>query len=155
MKNAVIWDVAPCRHSINKRFGRTHRLLFQGRRLQTAATCSSWSFTRGFFLYIFFYPEDGVDTFLRNVVLYYVYTAQHSRKQHSWVDHTRLPIPNLTTIKKLFVTTEAPGGCIVLEGMTVVCSYFFVQGKIHRVIFDKKCININIWPALCGIRAMN
>jgi hypothetical protein len=41
MKNVVFWDVALCR---------------------SADICSSWFPARGFF-----YPEDGDDTFLRNV----------------------------------------------------------------------------------------
>jgi hypothetical protein len=48
MKNAVFWDVAPCR------CGRLNR--------RSAATCSRWFFARGYF-----YPEDGGDTILRNV----------------------------------------------------------------------------------------
>jgi hypothetical protein len=31
----------------------------------------------------FFYPEDGGDTFLRNVRLYYIYTSPHPRRRHS------------------------------------------------------------------------
>jgi hypothetical protein len=54
MKNAVFWGVA-------------------------AATCSRWFFGRGFF-----YPEDGGDTILQNVVsIDYNYTAPHSRRRHS------------------------------------------------------------------------
>jgi hypothetical protein len=30
MKNAVFWDVAPCRYFVNRRFGGTYRLHFQG-----------------------------------------------------------------------------------------------------------------------------
>jgi hypothetical protein len=29
MKNAVFWDVAPCRSSVTRRFGRTYRLHLQ------------------------------------------------------------------------------------------------------------------------------
>jgi hypothetical protein len=32
MKKAVFWDVAPCRHGVNRCFGGTHRLNLQGRR---------------------------------------------------------------------------------------------------------------------------
>jgi hypothetical protein len=32
MKNAVIWDVAPCRYGVNGRFGGTYRLHLQDRR---------------------------------------------------------------------------------------------------------------------------
>jgi hypothetical protein len=42
MKNVVFWDVEPAS--------------------QSAATCSRWFPARGFFI-----PEDGGDTFLRNV----------------------------------------------------------------------------------------
>jgi hypothetical protein len=50
IKNAFFWDMA-------------------------AATCSLWFLARGFF-----YPEDGGDTFLRNVGSHKKYTAPHSRK---------------------------------------------------------------------------
>jgi hypothetical protein len=46
--------------------------------LQYAATCSSWFLVPGFF-----YPEDGGDTFLRNVGSYKIYTAPHPKRQHS------------------------------------------------------------------------
>jgi hypothetical protein len=45
------------------------------RRLQT---CPRWFLARGFF-----YPEDGGDTFLRNVGSHKNYTAPHPRKRHS------------------------------------------------------------------------
>jgi hypothetical protein len=32
MKNAVFWDVAPCRSCVNRRFGGTYRLRLQGRK---------------------------------------------------------------------------------------------------------------------------
>jgi hypothetical protein len=36
------------------------------------------------FFLLFFYPEDGGDTFLQNVGLYNIYTAPHLRRRHSW-----------------------------------------------------------------------
>jgi hypothetical protein len=48
MKNAVFWDVGPCTYFANRRFGGTYCLHLQG-------------------IVDFLYPEDGVDTFLRNV----------------------------------------------------------------------------------------
>jgi hypothetical protein len=88
MKNAVFWDVTPCIYCVNRRFGGTYRLHLQGRkihgrgtsvsRLQTAATCLRWFLSRRFF-----YPEDGGDTFLRNVGLHNIYTAPHPRRQSS------------------------------------------------------------------------
>jgi hypothetical protein len=32
MKNAVFWDVMPCRSCVNRRFGGTYRLHLQGRK---------------------------------------------------------------------------------------------------------------------------
>jgi hypothetical protein len=88
MTNAVFWDVALCRSfELNRCFGRTYRLHLQGRkirergtsRLQSAATCSHWLLARGFF-----YPQDGDDTFLRNVgLIHKIYTAPHPRRRHS------------------------------------------------------------------------
>jgi hypothetical protein len=47
--------------------------------VQSATTCSRWFFARGFF-----YPEDGGDTFLRNVgSIHKIYTAPHDRRRHS------------------------------------------------------------------------
>jgi hypothetical protein len=57
MKNAVVWDVAPRRSC-----GCSHLL---------------WFFARGFFC-----PEDGGDTFLRNVGSHKIYTAPHPRRRH-------------------------------------------------------------------------
>jgi hypothetical protein len=37
MTNAVLWDVAPCRYCINRRFGGTYRLHLQGRRKKSAS----------------------------------------------------------------------------------------------------------------------
>jgi hypothetical protein len=52
LKNAVFWDVAPCRW-----------------------LCSCWFFACGFF-----YPEDGGDTFLRNVGSHKIYKVPHPRR---------------------------------------------------------------------------
>jgi hypothetical protein len=60
MKNAVFWDVTPCRSCVN--------------RLQTAVTCSRWFLARGL------YPENWGDTFVRNVCLHNIYTALHPRR---------------------------------------------------------------------------
>jgi hypothetical protein len=46
--------------------------------LQTAATCSRWFLTRGFF-----YPEDEGDTFLRNVGSHKIYTEPYGILQSS------------------------------------------------------------------------
>jgi hypothetical protein len=64
-RNAVFWDVAPCRSCVNRQFGGTYRLHHQGRKirergtsvrrwLQSETTCS-----RRFLACGLFYPEDG------------------------------------------------------------------------------------------------
>jgi hypothetical protein len=58
IKNAVFWDVGPCRSCVNQRFGGTDRLHLQGRKIRVRG---GWFLARGFF-----YSEDGGDTFLRS-----------------------------------------------------------------------------------------
>jgi hypothetical protein len=62
MKNAVFWDVTPHRSCV----------------VSSPATCSLW-----FLTHRFFYPEDGGNTFLRNVGSHKIYMAPHLRRQHS------------------------------------------------------------------------
>jgi hypothetical protein len=69
MKNVVVRDVAPCRSCVNRRFGGTCNL-----HLQSAATCSRWFLARGSF-----YPENGGDTFLRNVGSQKIYNVPHPK----------------------------------------------------------------------------
>jgi hypothetical protein len=43
MKNAVLWDLAPCRScELNRRFGGTCRLHLQGRKIHERETSVSW-----------------------------------------------------------------------------------------------------------------
>jgi hypothetical protein len=81
MKNDVFWNVAPCRYCVNWRCGGTYRLHLQGRiknlrarnqRQQEAALQMEMM-----------HPENGGDTFLRNVSSHKIYTAPHSRRRHS------------------------------------------------------------------------
>jgi hypothetical protein len=45
MKNAVLWDVAPCRSSVSRRFRRTYRLHLQGRKIRDRGTIvSKWRY---------------------------------------------------------------------------------------------------------------
>jgi hypothetical protein len=89
LKNAVFWDVAPCRSCVNRSFGGTYRFHLQDRKigeqgngvsrwLQSASTCS-----RCFLARRFFYSEDEGDTFLRNFGSHKIYTAPHPRRRHS------------------------------------------------------------------------
>jgi hypothetical protein len=41
VKNAVIWDVAPCKSCVNRRFGGTYRLHLQGRKICELASETS------------------------------------------------------------------------------------------------------------------
>jgi hypothetical protein len=41
LKNAVFWDVAPCRSYVNRRFGGTYRLHLQGRKIRERETSVS------------------------------------------------------------------------------------------------------------------
>jgi hypothetical protein len=38
MKNAIFWDVGLCRSCVNRRFGGTYRLHFQGRKIRERGT---------------------------------------------------------------------------------------------------------------------
>jgi hypothetical protein len=43
MKNAVLWDVAPCRSCVNRSFGGTYRLHLQGRKTsERGPSVSRW-----------------------------------------------------------------------------------------------------------------
>jgi hypothetical protein len=43
MKNAVFWDVAPCRSCVNRRFGGTYRFHLEGRKIRERGTgVSRW-----------------------------------------------------------------------------------------------------------------
>jgi hypothetical protein len=68
----IFWDVAPYRYCVNRRFGGTYRFHLQG--IKSASEEATWAgvcrLVRGFF-----YPEEGGDTFLRNVYLHNIYTA--------------------------------------------------------------------------------
>jgi hypothetical protein len=93
IKSAVFWDVMPCRSCVNRRFGGTYRLHFQGRNIRERGTrVSRWLQTElslhppanaGSSLADIFYPEDGGDTFLRNVGSHKIYTTPHPRRRHS------------------------------------------------------------------------
>jgi hypothetical protein len=79
MKNAVFWDMAPCRYFVNRRFGGTYHPHFQGmrnpramnqRELQPPAYAGS-------LLADFLYPEDGGDAFPETSV-YKISTRRHT-----------------------------------------------------------------------------
>jgi hypothetical protein len=42
MKNAVFWDVAPCRSCLNRRSGGTYRLHLQGKKIRKRGTSVGW-----------------------------------------------------------------------------------------------------------------
>jgi hypothetical protein len=111
MKNAVFWDVAPCRSCVNRRFGGTYHLHLQGRKIRDRGTnMSTWLQSElslqppahaGFSLADFstmkmeairssetsartrFTLHHILDTFLRNVGWNKIYTAPDPRRRHS------------------------------------------------------------------------
>jgi hypothetical protein len=85
IKNAVFWDVAPCRSCVNRHFRGTYRLHLQGRKIHKWGTSMSrWLQTACWFItHGFFYLEDGGDTFLRNIGSHKIYTVLHPRRWHS------------------------------------------------------------------------
>jgi hypothetical protein len=82
MKSIIFWDMMPCSLlRCNRRFAGTCRLQLQGRKKKfQLATCllagSCWN--------VFFDPEDGGDTFLRNVgCISTDYMASHPTRRYS------------------------------------------------------------------------
>jgi hypothetical protein len=68
MKNAVFWDVAPCRScELNRRFGRTYRL--------SGATCSRWFRSR---IFLPWRLRRYVSPKRRSI--HEIYTAPHPQK---------------------------------------------------------------------------
>jgi hypothetical protein len=56
MKNAVFWDVAPCRSCVNRRVGGANRLHLQGRIIrERGSSVSRWLLTTRRHI-----PEDGI-----------------------------------------------------------------------------------------------
>jgi hypothetical protein len=100
MKNAVFLDVAPCRSCVNRRFGGTYGLHLHGRKIREGGTSvrrwlqaefSTGSSVCSHLLTLvprsrILYPEDGGDTFLRNVGSHKIFTAPHPRRRHSSVE---------------------------------------------------------------------
>jgi hypothetical protein len=76
-------------------FPRNHEFYSYEILLQTAATCPRWFLAPGFF-----YPEDGDDTFLRNVGSHKIYMAPHPRRRHSsWYMTLRTFLRNENRLK--------------------------------------------------------
>jgi hypothetical protein len=81
MKNAVLWDVGPCRYCVNRRFGGTYRLQLQGRKIRERETSvSRWmqSAHGGFSLADFYTLKTE---------------AKHSSKTSAYTRSTRRHIP--------------------------------------------------------------
>jgi hypothetical protein len=66
MKNAVFWNVAPCRSCMNRRFGGTYRLNLQGKKIRERGTSvNRWLHPRRRHssLWVYFPKNHGNDTF--------------------------------------------------------------------------------------------
>jgi hypothetical protein len=70
MKNSVFWDVAPPRSCVNRRFGGMYQLHLQGRQIRERETSVSMWLQ---------HPEDGGDTFLRNVGSQKIYPTPYPK----------------------------------------------------------------------------
>jgi hypothetical protein len=85
MKNAVFYDVPPCGSCYNRRFGGRIASIIRVEmisELGTLAVASSRHLLILLFL-AFFHPDDGGDTFLRNVGCNKTHTSSHHRIRHS------------------------------------------------------------------------
>jgi hypothetical protein len=80
MKNAVFWNVAPCTSHVNRRFGGTYCFHLEDRIIHERGTSRLLMLVPQSRI---FYPEDGGDTFLRNIGSHTIYTAPHPRRRHS------------------------------------------------------------------------
>jgi hypothetical protein len=87
MKDSVSWDVGLCRSCVNRCLEERIASIFRVEKSASEEpawaggcrlTCSCW-----FLTHRFFYPEDGSDTFLRNVGSHNIYRAPHPRRRHS------------------------------------------------------------------------
>jgi hypothetical protein len=93
LKIAIFWDSEPCSPYMNRRFGGKFHLHFQGRKsaeqeinesrwvgkMSSQSFCLANSF-RWFPARLIFDPEDGGETFLRNVGSYTDYTVLYPRR---------------------------------------------------------------------------
>jgi hypothetical protein len=70
MKNAVLWDVAPC--------GSCKSRHFRGTCCLHVSNCPKLFLAR-----VYFNPEDGGDKFLLNIGFYKTHTAPHPRRRNS------------------------------------------------------------------------
>jgi hypothetical protein len=96
MKNAVFWDVTPFGSCKSRRFEGNYRLHYQSERnertrifLSHTVSVSSQRASAAsygqccYWLTDSLHPNDGWDTFLRNVGSYKSHTASHPRRRYS------------------------------------------------------------------------
>jgi hypothetical protein len=136
MKNAVFWDVAPCRYCINRRFGGMYSLHLQGRRKkknlramnQREQVAAGDGSSLAEFLFLL-PPENGGDKFLRNIGLYNIYRAPHPRRRHSsqkfpFVSATLYENIRNVSFIKLLMQIELPCS-VAMDTHSAPCSWFF------------------------------
>jgi hypothetical protein len=72
MKNAIFWDVAPCRSCVNRRFRGTYHLHLQGRKIRVQGTSMSrWLNVIQFYLQTFLcHTSMNICLFLCFFVIY-------------------------------------------------------------------------------------
>jgi hypothetical protein len=112
MKNAVNWDVAPCRSCVTRRFGGTHRLHLQSRKIifftlkmKTIHSSESSVHTRYTRRYI---PEDGIlHSHRRENLKSYKFRHVSKEKKDTWVKVTGFRRVCLTWVSAFSLLTTA------------------------------------------------
>jgi hypothetical protein len=81
MKIAIFWDIPPCSPYLNQRFGGMYHLHLQGRKsAEQETSVRAGGYPRWVVALLIFDPEDGGNTFLRNVGSYADYTVLYPRR---------------------------------------------------------------------------
>jgi hypothetical protein len=85
IKNAVLWDVAPWRSCVNRRFGGPYRLHLQGRKIRWRGTSvSRWLQTTATLRHI---PEDGILQYISWYMLNFVWCIHWLFRYISYIKH--------------------------------------------------------------------
>jgi hypothetical protein len=145
LKNAVFWDVAPCRYCVNRRFRGTHRLHLQGIRnprarnqRESAATCSRWFLARGFLIpwrwrrYVF--PKRRLT----------ISTQRHIPEDGNFHSHRHENLKSYIFI--LLVLYHPHLG--FHNGLFISCSYTFTPCVLHTHTSLPLIWSSNVWETV-------
>jgi hypothetical protein len=87
MKNVVFWDMTPCDSCYNRGLEGMNRLYHQGGSIQLLTSLARW----------FLLPDDGGDTFLRNV---------GSNESHMMSDPRRRLLDTVSRLESLIINLQ-------------------------------------------------